>query len=194
MIDRASDGSGACFSGRTRAGERAESSCGKPILHFKRAKRRQRHSRSGVTCQSVDTLLEYAIKVSPLDQDVSYLTDSLPIPEALSLSGCAVLARTCRSSGVQTAINRTLLARCEAEHGVALRVAVLLSGGVDSSLALHLLKKAGHHVTAFYLQIWFQEDFRNFWGACPWEEDLEFCQKVILLQVVRLEKLKKRKL
>ena len=48
-----------------------------------------------------------------------------------------------------------------------LNVAVLLSGGVDSSLALYLLHKiAGHNVTAFYLQIWFQEDFRNTWDAC----------------------------
>ena len=37
---------------------------------------------------------------------------------------------------------------------------------------------AGHRVTAFYLQIWFQDDFRNFWDACPWEEDLAFCQQV----------------
>ncbi len=137
-----------------------------------------------------------------------------------------------------------------------LRVAMLLSGGVDSSLALRLLVAAGHNVTAFYLQIWFQEDFRwgrgarrgvclygstavgwgscqhearmhsragrrarcvgssarcglfwptpctwrfhaafavaprrdgprawplplrNFWDACPWEEDLEYAQKV----------------
>ena len=60
-----------------------------------------------------------------------------------------------------------------------LSVAMLLSGGVDSSLALYLLKKiAKHNVTAFYLQIWFQEDFRNSWDACPWEEDLEYCRKV----------------
>ncbi len=57
-------------------------------------------------------------------------------------------------------------------------MAVLLSGGVDSSLALRLLQAAGHVVTAFYLQIWFQEDFRNSWGACPWEEDLAFCRQV----------------
>jgi tRNA-specific 2-thiouridylase len=49
---------------------------------------------------------------------------------------------------------------------------------VDSSLAVHLLHAAGHRVTAHYLQIWFQEDFRNSWDACPWEEDLEYCRAV----------------
>jgi tRNA-specific 2-thiouridylase len=57
-------------------------------------------------------------------------------------------------------------------------VAVLVSGGVDSSLALKLVTAAGHQATAFYLQIWFQEDFRNFWDACPWEEDLSYAQQV----------------
>lgn len=42
--------------------------------------------------------------------------------------------------------------RCEPDSA-PLQVAVLLSGGVDSSLALHLLAAAGHHVTAFYLQV-----------------------------------------
>jgi hypothetical protein len=68
---------------------------------------------------------------------------------------------------------------CE-QQSSPLKVAVLLSGGVDSSLSLALLKAAGHQVHAFYLQIWFQEDFRNFWDACPWEEDLEYAQKVLL--------------
>ena len=68
---------------------------------------------------------------------------------------------------------------CRCEPGAApLKVAVLLSGGVDSSLALHLLRAAGHDVTAFYLKIWFQEDFENFWSQCPWEEDLHYCQQV----------------
>lgn len=55
---------------------------------------------------------------------------------------------------------------------------MLLSGGVDSSLALQLLCAAGHTPTAFYLQIWFQEDFANFWDSCPWEEDLQYCREV----------------
>ena len=82
----------------------------------------------------------------------------------------------CWSAGVTV---RRSGRRCEPERA-PLRVAVLLSGGVDSSLALRLLQAAGHAVTAFYLQIWFQEDFRNSWGACPWEEDLAFCTQVRL--------------
>lgn len=35
-------------------------------------------------------------------------------------------------------------------------MAVLVSGGVDSSVALRLLHAAGHRCTAFYLKIWFQ--------------------------------------
>ncbi|XP_002513510.2 tRNA-specific 2-thiouridylase MnmA [Ricinus communis] len=72
-----------------------------------------------------------------------------------------------------------------------LRIALLLSGGVDSSVALRLLHAAGHHCTAFYLKIWFQEDFENFWSECPWEEDLKYAKAVcdqvdIPLEVVHL--------
>jgi len=74
-------------------------------------------------------------------------------------------------------ITPDLLLGCE-PRGPPLKVAVLLSGGVDSSVALRLLKAAGHQCTAFYLQIWVQEDFRNFWGECPWEEDLGYAQGV----------------
>lgn len=73
----------------------------------------------------------------------------------------------------------TLFVHRASPHSAPQRVAVLLSGGVDSSLALSLLKAAGHQVHAFYLQIWFQEDFRNFWDSCPWEEDLDYAQKVL---------------
>ncbi|CAI0450019.1 unnamed protein product [Linum tenue] len=72
-----------------------------------------------------------------------------------------------------------------------LRVAVLLSGGVDSSVALRLLHAAGHECTAFYLKIWFQEDFENFWSECPWDEDLKYARAVcnqidVPLEVVHL--------
>ncbi|KAF5187377.1 tRNA-specific 2-thiouridylase MnmA [Thalictrum thalictroides] len=62
--------------------------------------------------------------------------------------------------------------------GKRLKVAVLLSGGVDSSVALRLLHHAGHSCTAFYLKIWFQEDYENFWSACPWDEDLTYAKAV----------------
>ncbi|CAN6296333.1 unnamed protein product, partial [Urochloa humidicola] len=70
------------------------------------------------------------------------------------------------------------LTRCAAADRAPLRVAVLVSGGVDSSVALRLLHAAGHRCTAFYLKIWFQEDFRNFWSECPWDEDLKYAQAV----------------
>ena len=48
-----------------------------------------------------------------------------------------------------------------------MKIAVLLSGGVDSSVALHLaLRAGGHDVTAFDLKIWLQEELA-FLGDCP---------------------------
>jgi tRNA-5-taurinomethyluridine 2-sulfurtransferase len=53
-----------------------------------------------------------------------------------------------------------------------MKIAVLLSGGVDSSVALNLVKREGRHeLTAFYLKIWLEEELA-FLGDCPWEEDL----------------------
>ena len=46
------------------------------------------------------------------------------------------------------------------------KVAVLVSGGVDSSVALRLLHAAGHACTAFYLKIWFQV-FSVSFNSCP---------------------------
>lgn len=67
-----------------------------------------------------------------------------------------------------------------------MKIAVLLSGGVDSSVALKLLKDEGHEITAFYLKIWLQDEF-SFLGECPWEEDLEYCRAVCKQADVPLE-------
>lgn len=72
-----------------------------------------------------------------------------------------------------------------------MKIAVLLSGGVDSSVALRLLKDQGHDLTAFYLKIWLQDEF-SFLGDCPWEEDLKFVKAVceqnnIALEVLSLQ-------
>jgi len=59
-----------------------------------------------------------------------------------------------------------------------MKIAVLLSGGVDSSVAMHLLLQAGHReVTAFYLKVWLEDELSRL-GHCPWEEDLRFARAV----------------
>jgi len=76
------------------------------------------------------------------------------------------------------------------------RFAMLLSGGVDSSVALALLKK--QHPTAsihaFYLRIHLEEadSQLSYEGQCPWEDDWEVCSQVcndlsIPLQSIPLE-------
>jgi len=55
--------------------------------------------------------------------------------------------------------------------------AVLLSGGVDSSVALKLLKEQSHNITAFYLKIWLEDELAHL-GNCPWEQDLSYVKKV----------------
>ena len=67
-----------------------------------------------------------------------------------------------------------------------MKTAVLLSGGVDSSVALCLLKERGYDVTAFYLKIWLEDELA-FLGECPWEEDLEYARAVCSSLGVPLE-------
>ena len=73
-----------------------------------------------------------------------------------------------------------------------MKIAVLVSGGVDSSVALRLLVDAGHTVTAFYLKIWLEDELA-FLGDCPWEEDLHYvrsvCEQVsVPLEIVPFQK------
>jgi len=67
-----------------------------------------------------------------------------------------------------------------------MKIAVLLSGGVDSSVALHLLReKSQSNIEAFYLKIWLEDEVR-FLGDCPWEEDLVYAREVSEMAGVRL--------
>ena len=67
-----------------------------------------------------------------------------------------------------------------------MKIAVLVSGGVDSSVALRLLKEQGHELTAFYLKIWLEDEL-SFLGECPWEQDLAYVRNVCEQQGVPLE-------
>ena len=72
-------------------------------------------------------------------------------------------------------------------RGSLLRIAVLTSGGVDSSVALNLLAREGRHeLTAFYLKIWLEDELA-FLGDCPWEEDLDYVRQVCDAASVPLE-------
>ena len=75
---------------------------------------------------------------------------------------------------------------------VYMKIAVLVSGGVDSSVALRLLKDEGHELTAFYLKIWLEDEL-SFLGGCPWEDDLSYVRAVceqagVPLEVVPFQK------
>src|SRR5579872_3809497 len=78
------------------------------------------------------------------------------------------------------------------EYTQDMKIAVLLSGGVDSSVALKLLLEQGHEVTAFYLKIWLEDEL-SYLGDCPWEEDLSYVERLcnqlgVPLEVVPLQK------
>jgi tRNA-specific 2-thiouridylase len=66
------------------------------------------------------------------------------------------------------------------------KIAVLASGGVDSSVVLKLLQREGHDVTAFYLKIWLEDEL-SFLGNCPWEEDLKYLQEICAASQIPLE-------
>ncbi|MEX2437826.1 MAG: tRNA 2-thiouridine(34) synthase MnmA, partial [Candidatus Babeliales bacterium] len=73
-----------------------------------------------------------------------------------------------------------------------MKIAVLVSGGVDSAVALNLLKEQGHDLTAYYLKIWLEDELA-YLGQCPWDEDLAFVRAVceqagVPLKIITLQK------
>ena len=55
-----------------------------------------------------------------------------------------------------------------------MRIAVLISGGVDSAVVVHKLKEEGHDLQLFYIRIGMDTDE----GDCSAEEDSEMCQLI----------------
>lgn len=71
-------------------------------------------------------------------------------------------------------------------------IALLFSGGVDSSVCLKKIKDDGYNVTAFYIKIWLEDELK-YLGNCPWEEDINFVSKTckdlgVKFEVVSLQK------
>ena len=70
------------------------------------------------------------------------------------------------------------------------RVVIGLSGGVDSSVAAHLLKEQGHEVIGLFMVNW-HDTTGTLEGDCPWHDDRVFAELVakkvdIALHVVDL--------
>ena len=110
-------------------------------------------------------------------------------------AGCAAGAETTRSrDGCATRSLDTcrILKDARLLRRANVKIAVLLSGGVDSSVALRLVKQAGHRdIAAFYLKIWLEDELA-YLGNCPWEEDLKYTRAVceqagVPLNVVSLQ-------
>ncbi|CAJ1964114.1 unnamed protein product [Cylindrotheca closterium] len=131
--------------------------------------------------------------------DPSTITDQLGVREALSQGrndGIAnmlqVIQKQLSSSPESSLLEETADAAPSTNHqkttvnGQAKRVALLLSGGVDSSVALHLLLQQGYSVTPFYLKIWLEDELAHL-GECPWEDDVDNCQQVCDHAGVELE-------
>lgn len=76
-----------------------------------------------------------------------------------------------------------------------MKIAVLLSGGVDSSIALAKVLQSPENknatIEAFYLKIWLEDEL-SYLGDCPWEEDLSYARSVcnqfnVPLNIVNLQ-------
>ena len=80
---------------------------------------------------------------------------------------------------------------CSTDYFLPMKIALLLSGGVDSAVSLNLLKREGHDLTAFYIKVWLEDELA-YLGNCPWEEDLMYARAIchqagVPLEIVSLQ-------
>jgi tRNA-5-taurinomethyluridine 2-sulfurtransferase len=106
----------------------------------------------------VASALRPLLRRPPLLIPKSLLRTRLPPQPFRALSSSAPPAAPPSAGAADDAVmvDEEHLKRRMAADRAPLRVVVLVSGGVDSSVALRLLHAAGHRCTAFYLKIWFQ--------------------------------------
>ncbi|MDR1341172.1 MAG: tRNA 2-thiouridine(34) synthase MnmA, partial [Prevotellaceae bacterium] len=58
-----------------------------------------------------------------------------------------------------------------------MKIAVGLSGGVDSAVAAYLLKQSGHEIVGMFMQNW-HDTTGTLHGDCSWEDDLDIAKMV----------------
>ena len=123
--------------------------------------------------------------------DPCRVADHLGLRHALTTGrndGLASMTRTAQSMirAMLSGVKEEHLPNVTASTRTKPTVAVLLSGGVDSSVALNLLKRQGYVVTAFYLKIWLEDELSHL-GQCPWEDDYRMCEAICAQAGVPLE-------
>ena len=64
-----------------------------------------------------------------------------------------------------------------------MKIAALVSGGVDSSVVVHQLKEQGYDPTIFYIRIGMEDE--QGYIDCPAEEDIEITTYIAKSMVVR---------
>ena len=64
-----------------------------------------------------------------------------------------------------------------------MKIAVLISGGVDSAVVVHQLMEQGHELHPFYIRIGLDNDE----GDCSAEEDIEMCTLICRKYGLQLE-------
>lgn len=123
--------------------------------------------------------------------DVAALTVE-SLNAATGLDVARMPSRALGLAGLLDAVHKGIEGRDEKEERVlytsvaAGEVAVLLSGGVDSSVAMRKVQDAGFKPRPFYLKIWLEDELAHL-GTCPWEEDIEYAEAVCQQAGVQLE-------
>ena len=74
---------------------------------------------------------------------------------------------------------------CGKVIGKSMEIVALVSGGVDSSVVVHLLKEAGYEPTIFYIRIGMED--KDGYIDCPAEEDIEMTTYIAKKYGCRME-------
>ncbi|KAK1444621.1 hypothetical protein BgAZ_105270 [Babesia gibsoni] len=137
-----------------------------------------------------DSLITKAMLALILDEIEGRSSNDIMQMQSINIGGGSPLKEIgiIRRNGVETILkhikdeiisqrNTEMALKTPQQNKSHKRVAVLVSGGVDSSVALWLLMNQGYDVEAFYLKVWgIAND--NEPGQCDWETDIDYLMKI----------------